>query len=83
MIQEADAGRVLLLPPTAYNPALLARAGAAESFVLERPEVTLIMLAPKVKADGGARDDHGPGFLGPLREPPGDIDVVVKSPTSG
>lgn len=50
--EEADAGRVLLLPPTAYNLALLARAEAAESFVLERPEVTRIMLAPKVKADG-------------------------------
>ena len=52
MIQEADAGRVLLLPPTAYNLTLLARAEAAERFVLEGPEVTRIMLAPKVKADG-------------------------------
>jgi 8-oxo-dGTP pyrophosphatase MutT (NUDIX family) len=53
VLEEGDAGRLLLLPPTAYNLTFLAGAGGAEGFVFDTPRVERIMLAPTVTADGG------------------------------
>lgn len=52
VIADGEAGRVLLLPPTAYNLTFLANAGSAAHFVFDDPCVDRIMLAPEVRADG-------------------------------
>lgn len=49
---EAAVGRVVLLPPTAYNLRQLDRAGSPEQFVAEEPPVDRIMLAATTAADG-------------------------------
>jgi 8-oxo-dGTP pyrophosphatase MutT (NUDIX family) len=52
IIANSNAGKLLLLPPTAYNLAFLANARSAEDFVSERREVKCIKLAPTIKDDG-------------------------------
>jgi 8-oxo-dGTP pyrophosphatase MutT (NUDIX family) len=52
LFAQADAGEILLLPPTKFNLAFLAHAASAESFVLERPMVHKIELAPHVGQGG-------------------------------